>query len=176
MIYAVREPGAPLEQGDILDGCPLFILDPDTDLTLGPDKLRPECVTSRVIVLTQSCDIAQGKADRVVVAPVHEAGTIVRRGELKPQTIRDSIRRGAMFGWYFLPAARVPAAFPESIIDLRDLHTIPLKAMSSLAKSGKRVVRLVTPFREHMAQHLGVTYMRIGLPEPYPTEDASPGA
>ena len=33
-----------------------------------------------------------------------------------------------------------------------------------------RVCRLVTPFREHHNQHFGVTYSRIGLPEPYATD------
>jgi hypothetical protein len=26
---------------------------------------------------------------------------------------------------------------------------------------------LITPYREHLAQHFSVTYSRIGLPEPY---------
>jgi hypothetical protein len=29
--------------------------------------------------------------------------------------------------------------------------------------------RIVTPDREHLAQHFAVTYMRIGLPDPYET-------
>lgn len=29
--------------------------------------------------------------------------------------------------------------------------------------------RLATPYREYLAQHFAVTYMRIALPEPYET-------
>ena len=31
---------------------------------------------------------------------------------------------------------------------------------------------LLSPYREHLAQHFAVTYMRVALPEPYPTHDA----
>ena len=169
MIYASPGMEEPLEQGDILDGCPLFVLDLAADASLHPESLKPACIISRVVVVTQSCDIAQGKAARVVVAPVHQAEAVVKQGMLKAPLIRDQIRRGQVFGWYFLPATESPTAFPESVIELRDLHTQPLALLASLAASGKRVARLATPYREHMAQHLGVTYMRIGLPEPYPT-------
>jgi hypothetical protein len=60
--------------------------------------------------------------------------------------------------------------FPESIVDLRDLHTISKRLLERLIADGKRVCRVATPYREHLAQHFGVTYMRIGLPEPYETE------
>jgi hypothetical protein len=39
-----------------------------------------------------------------------------------------------------------------------------------LRVEGKGVCRLTTPYREHLAQHFGITYMRIGLPEPYETQ------
>ncbi|MBY0231140.1 MAG: hypothetical protein K2W96_17785 [Gemmataceae bacterium] len=106
--------------------------------------------------------------ERLVVSPIFTADEMVQRGALKGATIRDSIRRGQVFGWYFLPKSETPA-FPESIIEMRHLQTVPIRFLHQLVAMGKRITRLMTPFREHMAQHLGVTYMRIGLPEPYPT-------
>lgn len=89
---------------------------------------------------------------------------------LKAQVVRDQLRRGQVYGWYFLPAAPEPLALSESIIDLRDLHTVPRAVLDRLIAGGKRVCRLVTPYREHLAQHLMVTYARIGLPEPYESQ------
>jgi hypothetical protein len=89
---------------------------------------------------------------------------------LKPATIRDTIRRHQVFGWYFLPAGTSPVTFPESIVDLRELHRVPRGVLEQLIAEGKRVCHLATPYREHLAQHFGVTYMRIGLPEQYETE------
>ncbi len=156
-----------LSQGDVIDDCPLITIriwpsDP------GPD-VRSETWTIRVVVLTQSCDLAQDKTTRVVVAPVHEATELVARNILKASTIRDQVRRGQVFGWYFLPAAPAPINLAESIVDLRELHTIERRTLEYLVGAGKRIGRLMTPWREHLAQHFGTTYMRIALPEPYPT-------
>ncbi|MCA9265056.1 MAG: hypothetical protein KDA60_14450, partial [Planctomycetales bacterium] len=92
---------------------------------------------------------------------------LVDAGLLKPKSIVDNVRNHRVYGWYFLPADN---EFPESIVDLRDIHTLPRQMLAELVHSGKRVVSLDSPYREHLAQHFTVTYGRIGLPEPYDTE------
>jgi hypothetical protein len=158
----------PISQGDVIDGCPIFALDvTDTEVDLNAPASRWE---ERVVVLTQSCDLAQNKVTRVLVAVVRSAQELVSQGVLKASVIRDHIRRGLVYGWYFLPAAPEPLALPESIVNLHDLHTVSRAVLEHLIANGKRVCRIVTPYREHLAQHFAVTYMRIGLPEPYATE------
>jgi hypothetical protein len=163
-MYEPIAPGTPLTQGDIIDNCPIVTLD---DANPAGEPIRGEV---RVVVLTQACDLAQAKKTRVVVANVSEARVLVEQGVLKPGAIRDQIRRGQTFGWYFLPASSTPFALPESIVDLHDLHTVPRTVLERLIAEAKGVCRLTTPYREHLAQHFGVTYMRIGLPEQYETE------
>lgn len=158
----------PLTQGDLFDDCPLVSLSPDpspTDIAAIPVQRW----YSRVIALTQACDLAQPKTDLVLVAPVHAAEKLVQRGVLKGNAIRDHVRRHLVFGWYFLPETTSPVALPESIIDLRDLHSVPRVVLEQLVARGNRVASLLPPYREHLAQHLAVTYMRVALPEPYPT-------
>ena len=92
------------------------------------------------------------------------------RGILKPQVIRDQVRRGLVYGWYFLSTAPAPISLTESIIDLHDLHTLSRPVLQQLIVQGKRICRLASPYREHLAQHFAVTYMRIGLPEPLESE------
>src|SRR5437868_12404179 len=121
MIYEAPPPDEALTQGDILDACPVFGFDAtgDTvDLNAAPARWQ-----ERVVVLTQACDLAQTKTTKVLVALLHPAQSLVERGALKGPAIRDQVRRGLVFGWYFLPAAPIP--LPESIIDLHDLHTVP---------------------------------------------------
>jgi hypothetical protein len=157
-----------LFQGDIIDGCPVFGLDDSgemIDLESAPVRWR-----ARVLIVTQACDLAQEKVTRVLVAMVHPADELVRQGVLSSSLIRDRVRRGLVYGWYFLPASAPPMGFPESIVDLHDLHTVPRRALQLLVAGGQRVCRLVTPYREHLAQHFAVTYSRIGLPEPYQTQ------
>jgi hypothetical protein len=159
----------PLVQGDVIEDCPLLGL----SLAVLPVDLNDPAVkwwTSRVIVLTQACDLAQEKVGSVLAAPLHDAQTLVETGVLKGTVIRDHMRRHLVFGWYFLPAATAPVALPESLIDLRDVHSVPHVVLEQLIKGGKRVATLVSPYREHLAQHFAVTYMRVALPEPYATQ------
>jgi len=168
-MFALSSPGDPLTQGDLFEDCPLIGFDLGTaplDLNDPPTRWW----TSRVIVLTQSCDLAQGKADTVLVAQLHEAHDLVARGVLKGATIRDQVRRHLVFGWYFLPEVTAPVALAESLIDLRDIHSVPRAVLEQLIAEGKRVATLRSPYREHLAQHFAVTYMRIALPETYSTK------
>jgi hypothetical protein len=167
MVYLPPDAG-PFAQGDVIDGCPVPLLPESAeDVLAGVGvKLAP----ARVVVLTQTCDLVQFKAARVVVGIVYPAPDVVQCGGLKATAIRDQVRLGKMYGWYFLPAASEPLSFPESLVDLRDLHTFPVAVLHYLVATGKRVCRLAVPSREHLAQHFAVTYMRIALPEPYPTD------
>lgn len=165
-LRSARRP-LPLSQGDILDGCPLFRQLAEAD-EINLDEM-PARWFARVIVLTQACDLSQAKTSKLLVAVVHDAAELVRKGVLKASTIRDQVRRGLVYGWYFLPKA--PAVFlSESIVDLHDLYTVSRRILDHLLAQGRRVARLATPYREHLAQHFSVTYSRIGLPEPFESE------
>jgi hypothetical protein len=70
---------------------------------------------------------------------------------------------------YFEPAAPAPITLAESIVDLRELHTIERRTLEYLVEAGKRVARIRTPlgrapgpaFRHHLHAD--------ALPEPYAT-------
>jgi len=160
---------APLAQVDILDACPLVFWADETRSVAEGEK--PQSVQARAIILTQACDLANDKAARAIVAVVHDAAHLVQTGRVKEKFIRDNVRKGQVCGWCFLPAHTSCPGLPESLVDLRDLHTVPLALLKGLRDQGKLVCRLITPYREHLAQHFSVTYSRIGLPEPYGTAD-----
>jgi hypothetical protein len=164
---ATEDAVVPLSQGDILDDCPLVFWADQTREVVEGDQ--PLSLRARVIILTQACDLANEKAVRAAVAVVHTAAGLVQSGRVKERFIRDNVRKGQVYGWYFLPAHPTCPGFPESLVDLRDLHTVPLALLEGLRDQGKHVCRLMTPYREHLAQHFSVTYSRIGLPEPYGT-------
>jgi hypothetical protein len=156
-----------LSQGDFLDECPLVFWADQTREVI--ENAKPHTTRSRVIVLTQACDLANVKTARTVVAVVHEATHLVQIGRVKEKFVRDHVRKGSVYGWYFLPTHASFPEFPESLVDLRDLHTVPRTLLEGLRDQGKHVCRVLTPYREHLAQHFSATYSRIGLPEPYDT-------
>lgn len=168
-MFIVPASASPMTQGDVVDECPLVGLDPGKPL--GDVRSIPvKRWSARVVILTQACDLAEAKSGRVLVAQVHDAANLVEAGVLKSTAIRDHVRRHLVFGWYFLPAVTSPVSLPEAIVDLRDIHSVPRVVLEQLIADGKRVASLASPYREHLAQHFAVTYMRVALPEPYATQ------
>ena len=88
---------------------------------------------------------------------------------MKAAELRGPIRSGGVFGWYFLPCS-ISLGMAESIVDLHQIHSVPLTVLESLCRAGKRVAHLQSLYREHLAKHFADTYSRIGLPMPYETE------
>ena len=151
----------PLLQGDIVDSCPLIFWECYQD---GDEVIRkPLEIDVRVVVLTQSCDLDNRKSTRVQVAVVHETEFLIQHGVLKARTIRDHVRLHRMFGWYFLEQSEL---LVESIVDFRDIHTVPRLLLDDLVAKGRRVCTIVSPYREHLAKHFADTFSRIALPNP----------
>ena len=166
-MYSEVQPLEKLSQGDVIDGCTLLNLEPTESVSAAPS---PIIYRTRVVILTQECDLQDARTLRVVVAAVRTCQEIVEGKILNASTIRDQLRRHLMPGWYFLPKAPDSIHLPESIVEFRDLHTVFKTHLEALATGGMRVCRIRSPWREHLSQHFAVTYMRIGLPEPYSTE------
>jgi hypothetical protein len=59
-------------------------------------------------------------------------------------------------------------AMPTLVID--NVPAPLYDQIERLALARKRIASLVSPYREHLAQHFAVTYMRVALPEPYTTQ------
>jgi len=167
MIYRLPPRGDPLDQGDIIDGCPTLVV-----TSYNPEEINPiqiDYILNRVIILTQTCDLANNKASLAVVAPLLEAQELVDRQLLKAADIKGTIRAGRVYGLYFLPK-NLELGLPECVVDLRHLQTIRVDLLAALCRRGQRRARLLPLYREHLAKHLADTYSRIGLPEPYETD------
>jgi hypothetical protein len=166
VIYNSPSRDEPIDQGDILAGCPLIRL--GTTEPEYSDELPVRHFAETVINVTQTCDLAQRKLTRAVIAILLNAQTLVDDGVLKIGDVKGPIRAGRIYGWYFLPAC-AKSGLVESIVDLRQLHTVDLELLRALARRGQRLARLQPLYREHLAKHFADTYSRIGLPIPYET-------
>ena len=166
MIYRIPITDEPLDQGDLLDDCPVAtITDHDWDRS---EQAKVDIDFHRVIVLTQTCDFANAKVNLITVASVFAAQQMIEHGILKAADVKGPIRASRVWGLYFLPAFP-DAGLGEMIVDLRRLHSVRLDVLGRLRLAGKRHAQLLTPYREHLAKHFADTYSRIGLPQPYET-------
>jgi hypothetical protein len=99
---------------------------------------------------------------------VHVAQFLVDQRIVKAADVCGPIRAGRVFGWYFLPHS-TEFALEESIVDPRQLYTIPVDVIQTLCSLGSRRARIQPLYREHLARHFADSFSRIGLPEPYET-------
>ena len=166
MIYTRPHSDDPIDQGDLIDRFPVAEI-----REIRVDAASPPTIDSdlrRVIVLTQTCDLANDKTSTANVAEVFEANYLVGLGAFKPADVRGPLRGGRIWGVYFLPAD--PAlGLSEMIVDLRRLHTVRIDHLRNWCLAGHRLARVQPLYREHLARHFAETFGRIGLPRPYET-------
>lgn len=167
MIYQLPLPEASVDQGDIIDNCPILSL--AAFIPGNTESVEVSYAFQRVVVLTQTCDLANQKTTLVTVAVVLDAAALVEQGLLKAADVRGPVRAGRVFGWYFLPK-NTGLGLDESIVDLRQLHTVRRSVLVSLCQQGQRRARIQPLYREHLAKHFADTFSRIGLPAPYETD------
>jgi hypothetical protein len=93
---ATHQPGLgtdePIDRGDLIDDFPvveLRSLRPDA-----PDRPSLDAASRRVIVTTQTCELANTKATMANVAEVFDADFHVGRGTFKPADVRGPLRGG----------------------------------------------------------------------------------
>jgi hypothetical protein len=166
-IYRLPPPDDPIDQGDLIEGCPVVFLTAfDVDNLASQEA---EATPARVLVLTQACDLANQKVANIVCAVVLNVQSLIDQHVLKAADIRGPVRAGRVFGWYFLPK-NAELGLPEMLVDLRQLHTVRLDLLTALCRRGRRRGRVQPLYREHLAKHFADTYSRIGLPEPYEME------
>src|SRR2546421_527716 len=150
MIYRLPAVEDAIDQGDVLEGCPVqSLLHFDLD-NLATSEVKH--TLQRVLVLTQTCDLANKSPAKVVAATVYDAQFLVARQVLKPADVKGSIRAGRVFGWYFLPKS-AEFGLPEMIVDFRQVHTVRLDLLTALCQRGRRKARVQPLYREHLAKH-----------------------
>ncbi len=139
MIYSIPEIPDPLDQGDVIDDCPVTSVIEHVIARVDQSKFAVDL--HRVLVLTQTCDFANAKAKWVVVASVFAAQQMIDTGLVKASDVKGSIRAGRSFGLYFLPA-HAETGIGEMIVDLRRLHSIRVDILESARCSARSNARL----------------------------------
>ena len=170
--------GNELRQGDLIVGCPALLL-PENFLLSVNEPLQAVSVVPElwnVVVLTQSCDLANQKISRVLVCPyrplsvAHELIPEDKRSKEKNrQAFFEQVRRGIQPNLHMLAASQEPEHEQEiQILDFREVFTVPGELLRQLAVHNGTRLRLIPPYREHLAQAFARFFMRVGLPADIP--------
>jgi hypothetical protein len=159
--------GDEIEQGDILEGCPVFL--PPEDLAVTALE-RPQSATFTweerdVIVMSQTCDLAKGreKVDDVLLCAVWKRSELTT-GHLAKDDGMEQARKGQLPAFHVLSMSNIQDFEREvRVVDFRRVYSLPVPFVRKRAGMAKRL-RLLPPYREHLSQSFARFFMRVGLP------------
>jgi hypothetical protein len=156
---AVTDAG--LEQGDLLRACPSYRAEHDGSFVR---EVR-NCV-----LLSHSCDLANDKLQIVQVCPYWPLEELAQQIDyLKSRRGREDLRRGNVPGYHLLNRCELSGLEHDFlVVDFRSLFGVPLSVVKELASAQSPRVRLLPPYREHLAQAFARFFMRVGLPVDVP--------
>jgi hypothetical protein len=168
--YELIEPNETLEQGDILRNCldpvlPRLASSEETpDVKVEEQKPEESGIYDRVVVLSQSCDLADGRIQRVMVCPVYTFAEYLKTAGGNKQSVFADLKKGRRIAYHLLNLCEIKGyEAPHLVADFGDAFGIPFAYAKELSGNHRRV-RLLPPYREHLAQMFARFYMRVGLP------------
>ena len=160
-----------LEQGDILDSCPVF--SPPNELAehdLAPEARVPfNCDRPDVLVMSQSCDLEKGreKVEEVLLCAVWQRSDFTE-GTLSKLDDWENARKGRFPAYHVLARCDQPGKEREPrVVDFRRVYSLPIEFVRKRAGLAPHL-RLLPPYREHLSQAFARYFMRVGLPVDIP--------
>jgi hypothetical protein len=163
--YKLAEPEDDLLQGDLITECPVII--PQGQLI---DVTEVDAIVRQynVVVMSQSCDLEQGKIDLVLVCPYWGLTQFVETEKddfLRSRKGKEALRRGHLPGYHLLNKCEVEGFGTDYlVVDFRNVFSVPFDSLVDLNKARGQRLRLMPPYREHLSQAFARYFMRVGLP------------
>lgn len=156
--------GESLEQGDLLPGvrAPRVLIDSSAD-----GGFRILVGTGDYVILSQTCDLENDKVREVLLASVltyqemaHEVGAAARS-----TAFREALIKGADFAYFLLHRFDGPPNLEWSVVNFHQLRLIDTEFCRNHARNLGLRLRLVSPYKENLAQSFGRYMMRVALPQ-----------
>lgn len=171
--YSLVEIANDLQQGDFIIDCPLVVPPPDfSDL----DNIEFEVNTIDSIILSQSCDLVNGKTEIVLVCAYYPLKMFL--DGLKDQGIKnkrskiEDLRKGHLPSYHLLnKGSDIEELSDYQIVDFRNVYGIKLEALKIHLLRFEKRYRLLPPYREHLSQAFARYFMRVGLPQDLSLKD-----
>jgi hypothetical protein len=164
--------GSELEQGDLLRGCPRFVIPPDAVRADTEVTVTRETVDA--VVRTQSCDLAvrsdgECEATDVLLCPYYLMEDLREHPVFRREDAWEEVRKGRRPFFHVLDACRLTGYKQDfALVDFHGLFTLNVPLVRAFAQAAGERLRLQPPYREHLSQALARLFMRVGLPADIP--------
>ncbi len=158
--------GKILAQGDLLKDClvPQF----GADFGAGGDGAAETIPVSdaNLIVVTQSCDLENGKAELVAMCPTYALDIFEEHNpKFKVKGRWEEVRKGRVEGLHLLGNPANPDDNRGSlVVDFGQIFSLPPSYLEKKAEASGERLRLDSPYLEHFSQAFARYFMRVGLP------------
>lgn len=157
-----------LAQGDLLPDCPIPIFEPR--FGEGDSRAEVPVATSDLVIVTQSCDLAQRKVTLVALCPIHSLASFEETNpKFKAKGQWEGVRRGRIAALHLLASPTRPEENQEAlVVDFGQIFSLPFDYLTE--RAGELGIRwwLESPFLEHFSQAFARFFMRVGLPSSIP--------
>lgn len=178
--YRIAEADEELEQGDFIDDCKILIptyipIEIEANMPINPRAFHAASVEEvrDVIIISQSCVLENRKVDFVHLCPRISYSTYVKiTSNLGKNTKAilgnlNEIRLGRNYRYCMLNGCNLTnSPYEIQIVDLGTAYSIPCDVMKQMVKSSGDRIRLLSPYKEQLAQAFAYFYMRVALPNP----------
>jgi len=162
--------GKVLAQGDLLPNClvPQFGADFGTAGEGSAETLSLS--ESTLIIVTQSCDLENGKVELVALCPTHTLDEFAAaNAKYKNYKEWDNVRKGRVEGLHMLGSPSNPEDNRSAlVVDFGQIFSLPPAYLEKKAEGLVDRLRLDSPFLEHFSQSFARYFMRVGLPSQIP--------
>jgi hypothetical protein len=164
--------GTELEQGDLLANCPVLVLPLDLAWPLADDALQLGVRRIPAVILTQSCDLVNDKIEEVLLCAHWPLSEVAQRNPfLAGRQGKETVRRGNVPGYHLIAAYEGEGEELRGdlrVVDFRRVYSLPKVFLRRFAEAQGPRLRLLPPYREHLAQAFARFFMRVGLPVDIP--------
>ena len=168
--YEVTQ-GSELLQGDLLRACPIpRVLGLEQWPLRAGQPLEVDITQEDVVIVSQSCDLANAKIHDVVLAQVLDwqvaCRALIQQGNTfaRSRNFRRALVAGNIPSLSLLHKYERAPTLGWSIVDFHRLFVLPKPVVIAVAQAAGPRLRLRSPYREHLAQALARYFMRVGLP------------
>jgi hypothetical protein len=162
--YAVVTPEVGLEQGDFIFECP--ILEPVHNIQ--ENTAETKYSEYDVVIMSQSCDLQNGKLSFVLVCPFWSMKMIEEHNPwLKSKKGKEQLRMGHQPNYHLLNKpgiSEIPVENDFLVVDFRSVFSVPLTYLVENISNTPSRLRLLSPYKEHLSQSFARFFMRVGLP------------
>ncbi|HET9895195.1 MAG TPA: hypothetical protein VFQ44_09700 [Streptosporangiaceae bacterium] len=155
--------GPELEQGDILPNLDAPRAKKD-DNAPGGYVIRPG--RGDYVVVSQTCDLENKKLQEVLLADFRDyQSATYSHDRARSRAFRDALIQNSDWAYFLLPEFTGPPTLKWSVVNFHYLFLVDVDSCRHHAEALGRRLRLVSPYKEHLAQSFGRYMMRVALPE-----------